>query len=359
MTYNEYLDFYNVLDIAPGASQEDVKAAYLLLAKQYHPDRYQTNKDKKEAEVKFKRVAAAYEELKSVDESYDDFMKENSFSPYFGKEYSKINDLNNNSLTFLKFYFAQQDIQNPEKNKTSVRYDFKHDAIHVIQKYIKDNKLNLLYVYECIRTNKSIITVDNQIDDVENYSGILIKEVIYRQQIKNGIEYQIYIKKHKYFKNIDLSATLYVDTTYSKKKFDEQVTYKSKKLCPRCSGIGCYKCENGFIEFDHTINIKVPYFSKQPMFFEIKNGGNQSKLGNGKLFLEVIYDKNRVHQSGYKFQLKNKYQITFDPILHVANFIWIQLKLLYKTIDDNKHVSFLYFIITLLIIAIICMAVLL
>lgn len=356
MTYNEYLDFYSILNIAPGASKEEVKAAYLLLAKQYHPDRFQTSKDKMNAEIKFKKIAEAYDELKSTDQNYDDFMKDNSFSSFFDEEYSKINDLDNDSGSFFKFYFSQQEI---EKNKKSTKHNFKHDAIHGIEKYIKDNKLNLLHVYECIKTNKSILTADNRIDDFESYSSMLVKEVIYRHKIKETKDYKNYIKNHRYFKNIDLSATLYVDPAYSKKKFEEHVTYKSKKICLHCSGLGCDKCKNGFIEFDHTVHIKVPYVSRQPMFFEIKDGGNQSKLGNGKLFLEVIFIKNKINESGYKFELKKKHQITFDPIIQAANLIWTQLKTLYEIIIANKHVSSLYFIIALLVVAIICLAVLL
>lgn len=383
MTYNEYLDFYNILKIAPGASKEEIKAAYLLLAKQYHPDRFQTTKDKLHAEIKFRKIAAAYDGLKSADENYDDFMKDNSFSSFFDEEYSKINDFGDDSAAFLKFYFSQQEIEKneqtvknkkteksektdktdkntkAEKNKKTTKHNFKYDAIHVIEKYIKDNKLNLIYVYECLKTNKSIITVGNKIDDFESYSGLLVKEVIYRHKIKETKEYENYIKNHSYFRNIDLSATLHVDPTYTKKQFEEHVTYKSKKICLHCSGLGCDKCKNGFIEFDHTINIKVPYVSRQPMFFEIKDGGNQSKLGNGKLFLEVIFTKNKINELGYKFELKKKYQITLDPIVQAANFIWTQLKNLYEIIIANKHVSSLYFVIAILLVAIICLAVLL
>jgi curved DNA-binding protein len=51
---------YEVLGIAQGASEEEIKSAYRKLAKQYHPD---LNQDNPDAEARFKEIGEAYERL--------------------------------------------------------------------------------------------------------------------------------------------------------------------------------------------------------------------------------------------------------------------------------------------------------
>ncbi len=54
---------FNVLEISPDATSEDIKAAYHRLAKRWHPDRY-TGAEKVEAESKFRELAEAFSMLK-------------------------------------------------------------------------------------------------------------------------------------------------------------------------------------------------------------------------------------------------------------------------------------------------------
>lgn len=62
---------YTTLEIAPGASEAEIKKAYRKLARQYHPD---VNKDPS-AEEKFKEINAAYEVLSDKEKraKYDQY----------------------------------------------------------------------------------------------------------------------------------------------------------------------------------------------------------------------------------------------------------------------------------------------
>ena len=65
-------DYYEVLDIPKGSSDQDIKSAYRKLALKHHPDRNQGSKD---AEEKFKEAAEAYAVLADPDKKrvYDRF----------------------------------------------------------------------------------------------------------------------------------------------------------------------------------------------------------------------------------------------------------------------------------------------
>lgn len=72
------MNYYEVLEVSPKASQEVIRNAYRTLAKKYHPDVYQA--DKQHAEEQMKLINEAYDTLSNPQTrfEYDKKLEANS-----------------------------------------------------------------------------------------------------------------------------------------------------------------------------------------------------------------------------------------------------------------------------------------
>lgn len=77
-------DPYQVLGVSSGATDEEVKKAYLKLARKYHPDNYHDNPLADLAQEKMKEINAAYEE---ISKSRSGGQRGGRYSSGYGQEY--------------------------------------------------------------------------------------------------------------------------------------------------------------------------------------------------------------------------------------------------------------------------------
>ena len=85
-------DYYEILEVARTAKQDEIKKAYRKAALKYHPDR---NPNNREAEEKFKEAAEAYEVLADVNKrrKYDQFGHDGLRPGADFHGYTDINDI--------------------------------------------------------------------------------------------------------------------------------------------------------------------------------------------------------------------------------------------------------------------------
>lgn len=112
----EKRDYYEVLGLQKGASEDDIKGAYRKAALKWHPDRWVsgTDAEKKTAEEKFKEASEAYSVLSDANKraKYDQFGfagVDGAAGPDFSQGFGNLNDILNNLFGggFAGFNFGE------------------------------------------------------------------------------------------------------------------------------------------------------------------------------------------------------------------------------------------------------------
>ena len=124
-----FRDYYEILGVPRDADAKKIKAAYRKLARKWHPDLH-SEKDKEQAEEKFKEINEAYEVLSDAEKrsKYDRLGSKwktgDNFDPGdMGSSYYYSNDFNPEDFQGFSDFFASIFGSRPGGRKTGGRYE--------------------------------------------------------------------------------------------------------------------------------------------------------------------------------------------------------------------------------------------
>ena len=261
-------DYYEVLGVTKGATDAEIKKAYRVVAKKYHPD---TNPGNAEAEEKFKEAAEAYAilsdpEKKAKYDQYGHAAFEQGGGPggFGGFDFADMGDIFGDIFGDMFGGGSRQRQSNgPVKGaniKTTVRVSFE-EAIFGTQE-----ELELPLKDECDVCNGSGAQPGHQPETCSKCAGK--GQVVYTQQSLFGMA-------------------------------------RTVQSCPDCGGSGKlikFKCSNcagsGFVKSKKKIQIAVPAGIDNGQSIRIREKGEPGINGGGRgdLLVTVLVDRHPTFQ---------------------------------------------------------------
>jgi len=259
------MDYYKILGVPKGASQEEIKKAYYKLAHKYHPD-------KGGDEKKFKEINEAYQTLsdKKKREQYDRFgqnFEGSGFEPggfgFPGFDFGRFGGFDFDLQEIFEDFFAS----NPQKDLNrgeDIRIDIEIPLEVVLGGLEKRVDLQKLVV--CSRCGSSGAE-----------PGTSVKKCF-----TCGATGQVQQIKRTFFGSISRSV-----------------------VCPECEGEGqkperpCQVCKGeGRVRGKETINIFIPAGVDTNQILRIKEKGNAGKKGGraGDLLIRILVKPHKVFE---------------------------------------------------------------
>ena len=266
--------YYDILGIQKNASESEIKKAYRKLAAKYHPDRQQnkSDKEKKEAEEKFKEVTKAYEVLSDSQKrnNYDTYGDENGhdmFNPFEDFGFGGFDSFFGNSGPRRESYEPGQNLQ---------------------------------------------ITIPLTIEDI--YCGTE-KEIKYTRKRR--------CRKCNGQGGSGVKTCQYCNGTgvITNKVVKGWQTFISQCPCSHCHGTGktveniCDRCNGtGFEDQEKSVKITIPKFiSNNVILTKIEDGGNEAKNPKGNTGLLIVVTRYNYDTNKYKIVNNKIYEIIDVP----------------------------------------------
>lgn len=254
-------DYYEVLGVSKNATEDDIKKAYRKLAIKFHPDRQsgKSDKEKKEAEEKFKEATEAYEVLSNKDKraKYDQFgfagvgdQSNADYSNVFHDFGDIFGDLFGGGGPFDSFFgggFSRYSSTRRENNDKNIQVQINlEQALFGCTADIRVNRTSLCK--DCNGTGSS----DGKMHTCPTCNGTGMKTQ------RNGF-------------------------------------FQMSTTCPQCHGSGksysspCKKCHGiGSLDEQKVVTIKIPEGSVKGKTITIPHMGNEGKSGFGDLIIDLL-----------------------------------------------------------------------
>ena len=263
-------DYYDVLGLKKGASEDEIKKAYRKLAKQYHPD---VNKSP-DAEAKFKEINEAYEVLSDPQkrQTYDQFGHAGmdgfaggggGFSGFGGMDMDDLGDIFSSFMGgmggFSGFNFGGSSSSSrrtaPSKGDNrymSMEIDFL-DAVHGVDKLI-----NISVDKKCEHCDGSGAASKSDIETCSSCKGS--GRVIRQTRTPFGVVQQ---------------QSICPDCRGTGKRI--------KKICPHCNG-------QGYNSVKEQVEVTIPAGIGTGQQVRLSGYGERGENGgpNGDLYIEII-----------------------------------------------------------------------
>jgi len=317
---------YETLGLSKEADENEIKKAYMKLARQYHPDK---NQGSKEAEEKFKKINEAYEVLSDPEKRNmynqlgDDMFNQNMsnqqnvnpfdiFNRMFGGGFNFDSDMSGSS----SFGFGD--------NPFSFMFDLGGNSNRkrrvVIEDIVIQKKVTLkqLYCNETIQLefNCNILCKKCDATGTKDKSKSVCSTCNGKGQVVNTIQTGFMIQQH-------------IST------------------CSNCNGTGVFihihnRCDNckgeGYVKENRTFNLKLEKEMLYNNKIKIPNIGHSIKESNEKGNVIVILEVDQSLENNMEYKIYNKihlYRKIKISLADALNGFSLKIKFL-----DNENITF-------------------
>ena len=284
-------DYYKILGISKSSTEEEIKKAYRKLAMKYHPDKFanSTEKEKKEAEEKFKEINEAYEALTNPNFKNNDTNEEYWNNKQYNRKYSSQENQFGN-FDFSNFDFSFQNFTNFEDSDLNDYFKNTKRKKSSGEDLIAEISINLKELYEGTEKTLNFSRINSKGREEKISKNIRIPKGIQEgQKLKfknlgnysNGAYGDLYIK-------INYEPTKNED--FLKKEGDDVIYEIPLPLITAIVG--------GELEvptFEGTIKIKIPEATQNDTIFNLKGKGffnvKTKNIGNALIKVKIEIPK--------------------------------------------------------------------